>query len=128
MEFRRNPNYGNAKCFHCLLSPERDDPIFIGINRLVAKGLQKNWKQGNSIEYPCSTVNRFECPYDCEKGKVSNTEFEVKDLYELVSMAFAVEIAIAIARKDTSAIQIKNKQDLYQVLTSREMFNMILEQ
>ena len=40
MEYKRNPNYGRAKCFHCLLSPERDDPIFIGINRLVAKGLE----------------------------------------------------------------------------------------
>jgi hypothetical protein len=26
------------KCFHCLLSPDREDPIYIGINRLVAKG------------------------------------------------------------------------------------------
>jgi hypothetical protein len=86
MEYKRNPNYGRTKCFHCLLSPERDDPIFIGINGLVAKGLQKNENHGNPIEYPCSTVNRFECPYDCEKGKISNTEFEVEDLYELASM------------------------------------------
>ena len=43
-------------------------------------------------------------------------------------MAFAVEISLTVARKDTSAIQIKNKQDLYQVLTNREMFDMILEQ
>ena len=34
MDYKRNPNYGRAKCFHCLLSPDRDDPIFIGINRL----------------------------------------------------------------------------------------------
>ena len=85
MEYKRNPNYGRTKCFHCLLSPERDDPIFIGINGLVAKGLQKNENHGNPIEYPCSTVNRFECPYDCEKGKLSNTEFEVEDLYELLT-------------------------------------------
>ena len=43
-------------------------------------------------------------------------------------MAFAVEIALAVARKDTSHVQIKNKQDLYQALTNREMFDMILEQ
>ena len=43
-------------------------------------------------------------------------------------MAFAVEISLTVARKDTSAIQIKNKQDLYQALTDREMFDMILEQ
>ena len=40
MEYKRNLNYGRAKCSHCLLSPDRDDPIFIGINRLVAKGLK----------------------------------------------------------------------------------------
>ena len=39
-------------------------------------------------------------------------------------MAFAVEIALAVARRDTSAIQIKNKQDLYHALTNREMFDM----
>jgi hypothetical protein len=29
MEYTKNPNYGNLKCFHCLLSPAGDDPIFI---------------------------------------------------------------------------------------------------
>ena len=50
------------------------------------------------------------------------------DLFDLANMAFAVEIALAVARKDTSAIQIKNKQDLYRALTNREMLDMILEQ
>ena len=101
MEYRRNPNYGRLKCFHCLLSPERDDPIFIGINRLVIKGLQKNENQTMPIEYPCDTVNRFECPY-VEKGKSPNAKFDVEDLFELANMAFAVEIALAVARKETS--------------------------
>ena len=35
---------------------------------------------------------------------------------------------LAVARKDTSIIKIKNKQDLYQALTNREMFDMVLEQ
>jgi hypothetical protein len=43
-------------------------------------------------------------------------------------MAFAVEIALAVARKDDSSIQIKNKQDLYQVLTNIETLYEILEQ
>lgn len=43
-------------------------------------------------------------------------------------MAFAVEIALAVARKATSGLRIKNKQDLYQVLTNREMFHMMLKQ
>ncbi len=82
-------------------------------------------KKNNSILYPCHVVNRFECSY--QKGKSSNTKFSVEDLFELANVAFAVEIALAAARKDTS-VQIKNKQDLYQALTDREMFNMILEQ
>lgn len=39
LEYSKNSNYGRFKCSHCLLSPDGDDPIFIGINRLVAKGL-----------------------------------------------------------------------------------------
>jgi hypothetical protein len=46
----------------------------------------------------------------------------------LANIAFAVEIALAVARKDTSTVQIKNKQDLYQALTNRRMFDMILKQ
>ena len=126
MEYKRNPNYGRTKCFHCLLSPDGDDPIFIGINRLVAKGLEQDENKNNPIQYPCPVANRFECPY--EKGKRSDARFDVEDLFDLANMAFAVEIALAVARKDTSAVQIKNKQDLYQALTNREMFDMVLEQ
>jgi hypothetical protein len=129
MEYKRNPNYGRAKCFHCLLNPDRDDPIFIGINRLVAKGLEEDRddNKNNPIPYPCHVANRFECPHDCVKGEISNTKFKVEDLFELASMAFAVEIALAIARKENSGLRIKNKEDLYQVLTNREMFDMLLE-
>jgi hypothetical protein len=110
------------------LSPDRDDPIFIGINRLVAKGLKQNENNDNPIPYPCHVANRFECPYDYEKGKRPDTKFGVDDLYDLASMAFAVEVALAVARKDASAVQIRNKQDLYQALTNREAFDMILKQ
>ena len=70
MERKRNPNYDREKCFHCLLSPDRDDPIFVGINRLVAKGLEDNKddNKNNPIQYPCSVENRFECPYEVGKG------------------------------------------------------------
>ena len=113
-----------------MLSPERDDPIFIGINRLVAKGLEEDGSKNkhNPILYPCAVENRFECPYDCKKGKTSNTKFDVDDLFVLANMAFAVEIALAVARKESSAFQIMNKQDLYRALTNREMLDMILEQ
>ena len=74
----------------------------------AAKGLEKNESQGNPIEYPCSTVNR--CPYDCVKGEISNTKFKVEDLFELANMAFAVEIALVIMRKETSGLRIKTKK------------------
>jgi hypothetical protein len=32
MEYRRNPNYGRTQYFHCLLSPERDDPTLVLID------------------------------------------------------------------------------------------------
>lgn len=74
MDYKRNPNYGRTKCFHCLLCLDRDDPIFIGINKLVAKGLEDNKYdiKNNPIRYPCHVQNRFECPYDYEKGKESD--------------------------------------------------------
>jgi hypothetical protein len=121
---------GRAKCFHCLLSPERDDPIFIGINRLIARGLEEDESKNkhNPILYPCAVENRFECPYDCKKGKTSNTKFDVDDLFELANMAFAVEIALAKARKEDAMIRIKSKEDLLHALTETETFGKILEQ
>ncbi|MGH9926447.1 MAG: hypothetical protein ACRD5B_13835, partial [Nitrososphaeraceae archaeon] len=50
MEHTRNPNYGKMKCIHCLLSPHRDDPIFTGIDRLVAKGLTNG--EQDPLQYP----------------------------------------------------------------------------
>ena len=95
--------------------------------RLVAKGLVID-DNNTSPEYPCHVVNRFKCPYEPRKGHSPNLGFDQDVLFELASMAFAVEIALAVARKDTSAIQIKSKQDLYRVLTNREMVDAMLEQ
>jgi hypothetical protein len=63
MEFRllrahgvhKEPRLGRLRCFHCLLSPDGDDPIFAGINRLVAKGLavDEQTKGTDAIQYPC---------------------------------------------------------------------------
>jgi hypothetical protein len=40
MEHRRNANYGRIECSGCLLDPEYDEePILLGFNRVVAKGL-----------------------------------------------------------------------------------------
>jgi hypothetical protein len=52
MEYTENTNYARLKCFHCLLSPPGDDPIFIGTNRILAKGLNDGTLQGDGIQYP----------------------------------------------------------------------------
>ena len=64
MEYTKNRNYGRLKCFQCLLSPAGDVPIFIGINRLVSKGLINGELEGEDLQYPCQVVNRFQCPYE----------------------------------------------------------------
>jgi hypothetical protein len=117
MEYTKNPNYGRLKCFHCLLSPGGNDPIFIGINRLVAKGLNNDRLQGDEdgIPYPCQVVNRFQCPFERNASR-KDKPFEVDDLFRLHKLAFAVEISLAKARKDDSEIRIKNKEELLHAL------------
>jgi hypothetical protein len=105
MEYTKNPNYGRVKCFHCLLGPDGDDPIFIGINRLIANGLNNGKLQKNGIQYPCQVVNRFQCPYE-RNNSGTDTPLEVDDLFRLHKLAFAVEISLAKARKDDSEIRI----------------------
>jgi hypothetical protein len=132
MEHTRNPNYGKMKCFHCLLSPARDDPIFIGINRLVAKGLT-NGKQ-DPLQYPCEVVNRFQCPYERTNFKIEenpgagNSNFNVEDLFRLERMSFMVEISLAKARKVDSRIRVRNKEELLYALTDKKTLTKILEQ
>jgi hypothetical protein len=128
MEYAKNPNYGRLECFQCLLSPDGDDPIFIGINRLVAKGLNNGTLQGNGIRYPCQVVNRFQCPFERNAASSKDMLFDVDDLFRLHKMAFAVEISLAKARKDDSEIRIKNKEELFQALTDKDTFGKLLEQ
>jgi hypothetical protein len=135
MEYTKSPNYGKLKCFHCLLSPDGDNPIFIGINKLVAKGLNKDMQERNKIEYPCQIVNKFQCPYERtnikqgDNGEPTNSlHFGVEDLFRLQRMALVVEIALAKAKKDNSEIQIKDKQDLFHALTDSDIFTKILHQ
>jgi hypothetical protein len=69
MQYRKNPKYGKTKCFHCLLSRDREEAaIFLGINKVVARALEHD---NNSI-YPCPIQNRFECPYEI-KDKVQDS-------------------------------------------------------
>ena len=118
MEYAKNANYGRLKCFHCLLSPAWNDPIFIGINRLVTKGLTVGDQGIDPMRYPCQVVNRFQCPYDRIDFKgddnlgAMKSNFGVKDLFRLHEMAFAVEISLAKARKEDSKVRVRDKEEL----------------
>lgn len=127
MEYTKNSNCGKVKCFHCLLSPAGDDPIFTGINRLLAKGLVNG--KHDPPEYPCKVVDRFQCPYERTNDESAmNSAFDVEDLFRLEKMAFAVEISLAKARKEDSMIRVRNKEELLQTLTDKETLAQILEQ
>lgn len=127
MEYTKNSNYGRLKCFHCLLSPDGNDPIFIGINRLVAKGLNNGALQGNGIQYPCQVVNRFQCPFE-RQGNEKEIPFDVDDLFRLHKLAFATELSLAKARKDDSKIRIMSKEELFHALIDKDTFDKILGQ
>jgi hypothetical protein len=128
MQYRRNPNYGRTKCVRCLLSTDREEAaIFIGINKVVARALSS---PSSSSIYPCPVQNRFECPYD-NNNKEEEEEaksIDVDQLFQLAEIAFLVELAFATAKEDTSKIQIKNRQDVYNALTDRETFDKLLRQ
>jgi hypothetical protein len=133
MEYRRNPNYGERKCYRCLLSPHWEEAGIFLINKLVTRSLVEvdNGKNDSDYSlnqiYPCQIVNRFECPYDYEKGKAAKSKFDVDYLFELEKMVFAVEIAFGKTENRNSKLHIKNKQELYHALTDRETLEQGLE-
>ena len=125
MQYRKNPKYGKTKCFKCLLSTDREEAaIFLGINKVVARGLSED---ANSSIYPCPIQNRFGCPYEKKKEENEKQKFDVDYLFQLSEIAFLVELAFAEAEKDTSKIQIKNVEDVYNALTDRETLDAILQ-
>jgi hypothetical protein len=136
LEYRKNAAYGRTKCFRCLLSPDNDDTIFNGVNKVIARGILKLESEGTvenggekevrdndtrdndndtsqtttrkSSLYPCKVVNRFQCPY--EKGKlnyvVAETKFNVDDLFALERIAFLVGLALTTAKSMSSSNEI----------------------
>ena len=80
--------------------------------------------------YPCPIQNRFECPYDNNKEEEEEEEaksIDVDQLFQLSEIEFLVELVFAIAEKDTSKIQIRNRQDAYNALTDRETFDKLMQ-
>ena len=83
-----------------------------------------HWSNGTSS---CMKEKQY-IPYKKDNISSVNTtkKFDVEDLFELEKMAFAVEFALVVAEKDTSAVQMRNKQDLYHALIDRETLYKVL--
>jgi hypothetical protein len=63
-----------------------------------------------------------------EGEEVKSIIIDVDQLFQLSEIAFLVELAFATAEKNTSKIQIKNVQDVYNALTDKETFDKLLQQ
>jgi len=62
-----------------------------------------------------------------EGEEVKSIIIDVDQLFQLSEIAFLVELAFATAEKNTSKIQIKNVQDVYNALTDKETFDKLLQ-
>jgi hypothetical protein len=137
-EYSRNAKYGKTKCFHCLISTDKEETgIFIRINRLISRALDTT-TDGTSI-YPCKILNRFACPYNkkmiagSEKGEglsgdIVTKKPDVDYLFYLSELAFAVELALAKTQEEDSVFRIRSAADAYHALTNRETLEMVLQQ
>ena len=125
------------------------------IARAIAVNDEKEYDDNNSNStiptttpslYPCPVLDRFKCPYDTkemkkklksqqhpvrneqdEKEKDSNS-YNVDDLFLLSGYSFVVESAFIKAKKEESAVPIRNVEDIYLALTDRETFDKLLQQ
>jgi hypothetical protein len=114
MEYRKNPRIGRTKCFHCLLSPSREESaIFLGINKVIARAIEQENNISSSTIYPCPILNRYECPFDKKKNnnndkikeeeKENSNLLDVDDLFSLSEIAFQVELALGKAQTMTKS-------------------------
>jgi hypothetical protein len=129
MEYGKNTEHGKTKCFRCLLSPDREEAgMFFGMNKVMSRALDSD---GTPI-YPCKVLNRFSCPYDKKSNNYTIDDVtkkpDVDYLFHLSKLAFAVELALASAKKEDSVYRIKSVEDVYKVLTDKEIFEKVLQQ
>jgi hypothetical protein len=129
MEYSRNAEYGKTKCFHCLISTDREEAgIFIGIKKVISRALDTN---GDSV-YPCKVLNRFACPYDKKSNNYTIDDNmkkpDVDYLFHLSEIAFAVELALAKAKEENSVFRIRTAKDVHNVLTDNETLEKVLQQ
>ena len=103
LEYRKNPTLGRNKCSGCIFSTDLDDPLFVGIGKVVARIVSKHCNHNNLnfisntdndlILYPCRVMNFFQCPFESNNNQYPYTK---EKLFALQRIAFAIEQAITI--------------------------------
>ena len=125
LEFRKNPTLGRRKCSGCIFSGHLDDPLFVGIEQVIARIVSNqcntisntttatatttNNKNGNLdlVSYPCRVMNFFQCPFEGNNNQYSYTK---ENLFTLQRVAFTIELAISTFFEIT-----KNNEIIYEV-------------
>jgi hypothetical protein len=117
LEFRKNPTLGRRKCSGCILSTHLDDPLFVGIGKVIARIVSNNCKNNNLkyisnvdnylVSYPCRVMNFFQCPFEGNNNQYSYTK---ENLFTLQRVAFAIEQAITTFFEIT-----KNNEIIFEV-------------
>jgi hypothetical protein len=111
LEFRKNPTLGRNKCSRCIFSTHLDDPLFVGIEKVVARIVSNhcnNTDNNNLISYPCRVMNFFQCPFECNNN--NQYPYTKEQLFTLQRVAFTIEQAISIFHETT-----KNNEIIYEV-------------
>ncbi|HSF49811.1 MAG TPA: hypothetical protein VLA74_03545 [Nitrososphaeraceae archaeon] len=118
LEFRKNPTLGRNKCSRCIFSTHLDDPLFVGIEKVVARIVSNHCNNNNNstisnvnndflISYPYKVMNFFHCPFEHNNNQYSYTK---EKLFFLPGVTFAIEQAISIFHETT-----KNNEIIYEV-------------
>ena len=117
LEFRKNPTLGRRKCSGCIFSGHLDDPLFVGIEQVIARIVSNHCKNNNLksisnvdndlVSYPCRVMNFFQCPFERNNNQYSYTK---ESLFTLQRVAFAIEQAISTFFETT-----KNNEIIYEV-------------
>ena len=109
---------GRNKCSGCIFSTHLDDPLFVGIGKVVARIVSNHCNNNNNlnsisnidndlISYPCKVMNFFQCPFENNNNQYPYTK---EKLFALQRVAFAIEQAISIFHETT-----KNNEIIYEV-------------
>ncbi len=120
LEYRKNPTLGRNKCSGCIFSTDLDDPLFVGIGKVIARIVSNQCNNNNNLNsisdinndflilYPCKVMNFFQCPFESTNN--NQYPYTKEKLFVLQIVAFAIEQAISIFLETT-----KNNEIIYEV-------------